>query len=82
VKSFTGGSEYEHLVAVVFANPRGTRVLTGGEYVPRIPGRDHVAVIRVGNVVVLYTRARGVFDRADALRRALLWACDGCMQST
>ncbi len=78
VESFTGGSEYEHLVAVVFANPRGTRLFTGGDDAHRIGGRDHVAVIRVANVVVMYTRARGVFDRAPELRRALLSACDGC----
>jgi hypothetical protein len=69
--SFTGGDELEHLVAVVFDRSSGSRVLTGSGGLRRIAGRDPVDVIRVANVVVLYSRAPGITDRTSAFRSAL-----------
>lgn len=77
-RSFTGGSEFEHIVAVVFREPNGSAALTGRAGMPRIPGPDSTAVIRVENVVVLYSRRRGSTNRGPALRRALRAVCSGC----
>lgn len=79
--SFVGGNEFEHIVAVVFERPGDSRALTGDSDARRIPGPDAVAVIRVANVVVLYSRAQGAIDRRSAFRRALLSVCRGCPKS-
>jgi hypothetical protein len=76
--SFTGGNEFEHVVAVVFHRPSGTRALTGGASGGVLAGRDRTAVIQVSNVVVLYSRRPGTISHAGAMRRALRAACNGC----
>lgn len=77
-RSFTGGSEFEHVVAVVFHEPRGSRALTGDTGAQTIPGADPTTVIRVENVVVLYSRSPAATNRAGELRRALRAACTDC----
>ena len=70
VGSFTGGSAREHLVVVVFTRPEGTRALTGMDKA-RLGGRHPTTLIRVANVVVMYTRSADTVDRSAALRRSL-----------
>lgn len=76
--SYTGGTANENLVAVVFNGPDGSRAITGLAQTRNIVGRDRVSVIRVANVVVLYTHKRGTIDRGPALRSALLANCRPC----
>jgi hypothetical protein len=64
---YSGRSDYESLLVLVFANPADASLVLGGG-APKIP---HASVISFRNVVLFYTREPGVQDRSANLRAAL-----------
>jgi hypothetical protein len=69
--SFTGGNGQEHLVGVVFTSPKEVRVLRGATTASSLSGPGRTIIIRVANVMLLYTRRAGTLDRGPSMRRAL-----------